>query len=169
MQKEPSKQFFKLFTILFILNIIFSIFVYLVVPEQIPSRLTQQGFEGYQSKIYVLIPIVFQIMLLGMASLFYKAIPMFFKTYPKVFQKVFIKYSQFLLGKNSDDVETDVLISKYISVLVLAISAFLIPYNLINLGFAFELSNLNNYFIGFIVLIIIGIIPLFRILSKQLR
>ena len=169
MPKEPSKNFFKIFLVLFVINIILSVFVYFVSPEQVPSKLTSQGFEGYRSKTSVLFPILFQLLLLPMALIFYKIMPAILKIYPKFLQNFYMKFSGLLLGINPEGLDIGVLISKYISVLILTMSVFLIPFNLVMLGFAFEIPNLNTYLMIFIVLFIIMIIPAFRIFSKKLQ
>jgi len=172
--KEPSKAFFKLFIILFIINSIFSIIVFIISPEQVPSKLTYKGFENYKGKIFVLYPILLQIIFLVMALIFHKIMPAALtvvKIHPNFLQNFFMKGIRLLvriLGINPDNT-LDVLITKYISAFFLTASCLLIAMNIINLGFSFEVSNFYNYLIAFMILVVVLIIPVFRFFSKKLQ
>lgn len=177
MSKEPSRNFFRLFIIILILNIILSLIVYIVSPEQVPLKLTSQGFKGYKNKISVLSPVLIQLISLPIALIFYKIIPIIpaiLKIYQRFLQRIYMKYSgqilgRLLLGINPEGLDIVVLVSKYISVFILTMSTLLVPYNLILLGFAFEVANLENYLIAFFILVLILIMPVFRFFSKKLQ
>ena len=169
MPKEPSKNFFKYFIILFILNVLFSVIVYVISPKQVPLKLTLKGFEDYRNKIFILFPILFQLILLPIALISYKLSPPMFRIYPLFLQKLYMKFLGWLLGINPKGFDIEALITKYTSVLILSMSALLIPVNFIILGFSFEIPNLQVYLFAFVILSLVLMIPLFRIFSKKLQ
>jgi hypothetical protein len=169
MPKEPSKNFFRYFVAFLILNIIFSVVGYIISPEQVPSKITSQGFENYRSKIIVFFPVLFQLILLPMALIFYKILPPILRIYPGFLQRFYMRFSGLLLGINPEGLNVEILISKYISVVILTMSAILIPVNFVMIGFSLELSNLSYYLSVFLVIILVLIIPIFRLFSKKLQ
>ncbi len=169
MIKEPSKKFFKLFLLLFVINILFSVVVYFISPEQVPSKLTNQGFEDYRSKSYNLFfPIILQLMFLFVALFSYKTAPLMVKLYPQSFQNWYIKLSGLVLGRSFERTDINKVISKFISVLILSMSTLLISFHLISLGFAFKVSNLATLLLLYMFLVLIVGIFLLRFFSKRL-
>lgn len=169
MPTEPSKNFFKYFIIFLTVNIIFSVAVYLVSPAQVPAKFTPSGFENYRSRTSILYTIPFQLILFLLALIFYKLMPPMLRMYPTRYQSFCMRFSGLLLGINPEGLNIEILISKYISVLILTMSALLIPINLVSLGFSLEISNLYSYLIVYLALNLILIIPLFRFFSKKLQ
>ncbi|MBS3120792.1 hypothetical protein J4420_03685 [Candidatus Woesearchaeota archaeon] len=174
---EPSKNFFRIFIILLVINIILTILVYLTFPESAPSDLSQR-FEGYHSKnsivLQLLFPLLFQLFLLPLALLFYKIMPAMIKIYPQFLQNFYQKFIGLLLGINTKSMDIGLLISKYISVLMLTMSAFVISLHLVMLTIAFTISSLNIDFLMWLVFIwlalfIILTIPVCRLFFKKLQ
>lgn len=171
MKKEPSRKFFKIFFILLIINILFSVSIFLSVPEQIPSRLTANGFEGYRSRAVILSSTAFQVIILFLTLPLVNIAPKIWKHLSNIlpgFQKIYLKCSRFLLGMKSDTLSDEHIFTRLISVIILTMAAYLILLNGIVLAFALEVASLGAYLFPLIVLLIVLIIPVLRMFSKML-
>jgi len=171
-KKEPSRKFFKIFFMLLIVNVVFSVSIFLVSPEQIPSRLTANGFEEYRSRNVLLSSAVFQVIILFLALPLYRIAPQIWKNFSDFFprfQKIYLRCSRFMLGMKSDTLPAENILTRFISVIILTMSAYLILLNGIVLGFSLEVANLGAYIFPFIVLLIVLIIPVLRMFSSMMQ
>ncbi len=143
-ERNVKQRFFKIFTILFIINIFVSLAIYIVSPPLIPLSLTDQGFGDYRSKTHIFTYLLLPLGGLLIGIIAYKPMLVFWKTYPAPIQKFYLAFCSLLTGINPQDERHEVIIANFIAALVLAIAMM-------------------------IVLIIFTSIPVFRIITKKIN
>ena len=163
---KPAPSFFKIFKILFVLNLLLATAIFFISPDKVPSKLTKAGFfEGFRDKIQVfLLSSIFPILFLLIAYNIAGFSPLML-IYPFILLLAHAKFLGFLFNKKIDK-DNIVFYSQKLSFgFFLALTTAMLFIQLAGLGFAFQINEPLLY-IGSILLILTLIIVLTVVFSK---
>ena len=121
LSKEPSNKTVELYIQILIINIILSLFIYMIAPDKIAGNYHNGIFSNYENKIKILTPLLMQLIFIPMSFILGAILAFKMQLQPKSFQRWQKNILGFLTGADVGDEKVEVIAQKTVNIIFLVI------------------------------------------------